>query len=57
MLFRFVPDVRSVLPAGGIALRFGMVASVGFTVLQLYWFSKTLRVMLLSYKPKAAPSS
>ena len=48
MLFRFVPDVRSVLPAGGIALRFGMVASVGFTVLQLYWFSKTLRVMLLS---------
>jgi hypothetical protein len=45
-VLQFVPDVLSVLPTGGNALKFGGVASLGFTVLQLFWFSKMVRVML-----------
>lgn len=47
-LTSFVPDVLEVLPTSGALsgpLTFGMVSSIGFTGLQLYWFSKMLRVI------------
>jgi hypothetical protein len=52
-LFQFVPDCLHVLPTTTTAgtavrrqvLRFGMWASLGFTALQLYWFSMIVRVM------------
>ena len=49
-LFNFIPDNLTVLPtaaAAGFArvLRFLVVASIGFTALQLYWFSTMLRVL------------
>jgi uncharacterized membrane protein len=48
-VFNFVPDVLSVLPTAvktRIApLRFFLVSVIGFTALQLFWFSKMLRVI------------
>lgn len=56
-LTRFVPDALSVLGSGAAAVRwpiqFMLVSSVGFVVLQLYWFSLFVRVSLAE-KAKAA---
>jgi len=53
-LRHFLPDVRRVLLAGAAAnnhqrgvLQFAAVASLGFCLLQLFWFSKVVRVVVL----------
>lgn len=50
-MWNFVPDVLSVLPAGGKPLQFAMYASIGFTVLQLYWFSRILGFIFFGQEP------
>jgi hypothetical protein len=50
-MWNFVPDVLSILPAGGKALQFAMYACIGFTVLQLYWFSRILGFIFLGKNP------
>lgn len=46
-LFQFVPDVLRYQGPPNVVqlLRWTVVASLGFTALQLYWFSKMVRVM------------
>jgi len=60
-LQNFVPDVLKVLPSckgatlfsKAAPLKFALVSSIIFTTLQLYWFSKMVRVVVLGEKETA----